>query len=138
MIDTLNFATYFSYTDNPLRIKMRYHHAPDYPLDIYYLMDSSKSLMEEKLVLSFGSLGTELKKKVSKLTRDLRLGFGSFVEKPVPPFIDYDPEKWVFLFKYLFTPMYIHTSSTFVNKFVSIFEEIRMRILIGKRTIMSL
>lgn len=79
---------------------MRYHHAPDYPLDIYYLMDSSNSLLMEKLTLSFGNLGAELKEKVSKITRDLQLGFGSFIEKPVQPFISYDPEKWVFLLQY--------------------------------------
>lgn len=72
---------------------MRYHQPPDYPLDIYYLMDSSNSLLLEKKTLSLGDLGSALKENVSKITRDLRLGFGSFIEKPVSPFISYDPDR---------------------------------------------
>lgn len=57
----------------------------DYPVDIYYLMDLSASMFDDLQMIK--NLGTTLSKEMAKLTSKFRLGFGSFVEKPVLPFI---------------------------------------------------
>uniref|UniRef100_A0A6Q2YE29 Integrin beta n=1 Tax=Esox lucius TaxID=8010 RepID=A0A6Q2YE29_ESOLU len=61
----------------------------DYPVDIYYLMDLSASLIDD--LERIKDLGSTLSKEMAKLTSKFRLGFGSFVEKPVLPFIKITP-----------------------------------------------
>jgi integrin beta 6 len=61
----------------------------DYPVDIYYLMDLSASMIDDLEMIK--DLGSTLSKEMAKLTSKFRLGFGSFVEKPVLPFIKITP-----------------------------------------------
>ncbi|KAM8934441.1 integrin beta-6 [Pelodytes ibericus] len=62
----------------------------DYPLDLYYLMDLSASMLDDLDTIK--ELGSSLSREMSKLTSNFQLGFGSFVEKPVLPFIKTVPK----------------------------------------------
>lgn len=57
----------------------------DYPVDIYYLMDLSASMIDDLEMIK--GLGSSLSQEMAKLTSKFRMGFGSFVEKPVLPYI---------------------------------------------------
>lgn len=70
-----------------------YSQAEDYPVDLYYLMDLSKSMLEDKQKLS--ALGELLVESMSKITSNFRLGFGSFVDKVVMPYVNTIPQAWV-------------------------------------------
>lgn len=72
------------------RIKFAYAQAEDYPIDLYYLMDLSKSMEDDKDKLS--SLGTLLVESMRKITSNFRLGFGSFVDKVVMPYVSTVPK----------------------------------------------
>ncbi|XP_043930678.1 integrin beta-6 [Protopterus annectens] len=63
----------------------------DYPVDLYYLMDLSASMKKD--LEEIKQLGSMLSEKMADLTSKFRLGFGSFVEKPVSPFIKITPEE---------------------------------------------
>ncbi|XP_064419812.1 integrin beta-6 isoform X2 [Latimeria chalumnae] len=63
----------------------------DYPVDLYYLMDLSASMNDDLDTIK--ELGSTLSKAMSNLTSKFRLGFGSFVEKPVSPFIKTSPHE---------------------------------------------
>uniref|UniRef100_A0A8C9ESC8 Integrin beta n=1 Tax=Pavo cristatus TaxID=9049 RepID=A0A8C9ESC8_PAVCR len=69
--------------EETIQIKVR--QSEDYPIDLYYLMDLSASMDDDLNTIK--ELGSTLSKEMSKLTSNFRLGFGSFVEKPVSPFI---------------------------------------------------
>ncbi|XP_021948062.1 integrin beta-PS isoform X1 [Folsomia candida] len=66
-------------------LNMQYAQAEDYPVDLYYLMDLSKSMEDDKEELS--NLGNLLSETMQNLTSNFRLGFGSFVDKVVMPFV---------------------------------------------------
>ncbi|KAJ8948573.1 hypothetical protein NQ318_007577 [Aromia moschata] len=66
-------------------IHMTYKQAQDYPLDLYYLMDLSSSMHDDKDNLS--RLGNKLAETMRRLTSNFRLGFGSFVDKVVMPYV---------------------------------------------------
>ena len=68
-----------------------YEQAEDYPVDLYYLMDLSKSMEDDKEKLS--SLGDLLSETMQKITSNFRLGFGSFVDKVVMPYVSTVPRK---------------------------------------------
>lgn len=70
---------------------MNYTQIEDYPLDLYYLMDLSFSLLELKKELS--DLGNLLAETMRNITSDFQLGYGSFIDKLVMPFVDMKPEK---------------------------------------------
>jgi len=70
-----------------------YSQAEDYPVDLYYLMDLSKSMEDDKKKLS--DLGQLLVESMSKITSNFRLGFGSFVDKVVMPYVNTVPKSWV-------------------------------------------
>ncbi|XP_020369391.1 integrin beta-3 isoform X1 [Rhincodon typus] len=57
----------------------------DYPVDIYYLMDLSFSMNDDLQTIQ--ELGTRVAEEMAKLTSNLQLGFGAFVDKPVSPYI---------------------------------------------------
>ncbi|KAL7744460.1 hypothetical protein ACLKA6_001838 [Drosophila palustris] len=60
-----------------------YSQAEDYPVDLYYLMDLSKSMEDDKEKLS--ALGDKLAETMKRITSNFRLGFGTFVHKvPMP------------------------------------------------------
>lgn len=70
---------------------MSYKQAEDYPVDLYYLMDLSKSMEDDKEKLS--KLGTLLAATMMNITSNFRLGFGSFVDKVVMPYVSTVPKK---------------------------------------------
>lgn len=61
----------------------------DYPVDIYYLMDLSNSMKDD--LLNIQSLGTKLATEMRKVTSNLRIGFGAFVDKPMSPYMYISP-----------------------------------------------
>ncbi|CAD5214572.1 unnamed protein product [Bursaphelenchus okinawaensis] len=73
------------------RFDVTFRQAVDYPVDLYYLMDLSYSMKDDKEKLS--QLGDLLAARMKEITKNFRLGFGSFVDKKVMPFIDPRKEK---------------------------------------------
>lgn len=74
-------------------LAVTFRQAEDYPVDLYYLMDLSNSMADDKDSLS--RLGTQLAEEMDKITRNFKLGFGSFVDKTVMPYVSTVPEKLV-------------------------------------------
>lgn len=70
---------------------MAYSQAEDYPIDLYYLMDLSKSMEDDKQTLSM--LGDTLTQAMKNITSNFRLGFGSFVDKVLMPYVSTVPDK---------------------------------------------
>lgn len=70
---------------DPFKLDVKFRLAEDYPVDLYYLMDLSKSMEDDKDKLA--SLGNLLAEQMVKITRNFRLGFGSFVDKTVMPYV---------------------------------------------------
>lgn len=70
---------------------VQYAQAEDYPVDLYYLMDLSKSMEDDKDKLSI--LGNLLAETMQNITKDFKLGFGSFVDKVVMPYVSTVPSK---------------------------------------------
>ena len=64
--------------------------AKQYPVDLYYLMDLSNSMSDDKETIV--KMGQELVFAVQNITRDFQIGFGSFVDKEVMPFISLVPQ----------------------------------------------
>ncbi|KAM7405943.1 hypothetical protein PAMP_000353 [Pampus punctatissimus] len=71
--------------------QVKIQHTEDYPVDIYYLMDLSASMIDDLEMIK--DLGSSLSMEMAKLTSKFRMGFGSFVEKPVLPFITITEEE---------------------------------------------
>uniref|UniRef100_A0A0N5AQW1 Integrin beta n=1 Tax=Syphacia muris TaxID=451379 RepID=A0A0N5AQW1_9BILA len=63
-----------------------YRQAVDYPVDLYYLMDLSYSMTDDKANLA--KLGDALGERMKNITKNFRLGFGSFIDKSLKPFVD--------------------------------------------------
>lgn len=72
-------------------ITLQYKQVVDYPVDLYYLMDLSKSMQDDKAKLA--ELGNKLATNMQGITSNFRLGFGSFVDKVSLPFVSTVPEK---------------------------------------------
>lgn len=62
-----------------------------YPVDLYYLVDVSASMHNN--IEKLNSVGNDLSKKMAFFSRDFRLGFGSYVDKTVSPYISIHPER---------------------------------------------
>ncbi|XP_061442806.1 integrin beta-8 isoform X2 [Rhineura floridana] len=60
-----------------------------YPVDLYYLVDVSASM--DKNIEKLNSVGSDLSQKMENISIDLRLGFGSYVDKTVSPYISIHP-----------------------------------------------
>uniref|UniRef100_H2ZUX0 Integrin beta n=1 Tax=Latimeria chalumnae TaxID=7897 RepID=H2ZUX0_LATCH len=75
----------------PQTFELKFKRAEDYPIDLYYLMDLSYSMKDD--LENVKSLGTALMVEMRKITSDFRIGFGSFVEKTVMPYISTTPAK---------------------------------------------
>ncbi|XP_016949132.1 integrin beta-PS isoform X2 [Drosophila biarmipes] len=67
------------------KLKVSYSQAVGYPVDLYYLMDLSKSMEDDKEKLS--KLGNKLSIAMKNITSNFRLGFGSFVDKVLMPYV---------------------------------------------------
>ncbi|XP_030569607.1 integrin beta-PS isoform X1 [Drosophila novamexicana] len=72
-------------------LDVSYSQAEDYPVDLYYLMDLSKSMEDDKEKLS--ALGDKLSETMKRITSNFRLGFGSFVDKVLMPYVSTIPKK---------------------------------------------
>ncbi|XP_055305267.1 integrin beta-PS isoform X2 [Sitodiplosis mosellana] len=72
------------------RLNIQYSQAQDYPVDLYYLMDLSKSMEDDKKSLS--RLGKDLSAAMQNITSNFRLGFGSFVDKVLMPYVSTVPK----------------------------------------------
>uniref|UniRef100_A0A8C6P9N9 Integrin beta n=1 Tax=Nothobranchius furzeri TaxID=105023 RepID=A0A8C6P9N9_NOTFU len=75
----------------PQSFNLTFKRAEDYPIDLYYLMDLSYSMKDD--LENVKNLGTSLMLEMTKITSDFRIGFGSFVEKTVMPYISTTPAK---------------------------------------------
>ena len=71
-------------------VPIHYRRAQDYPMDLYYLMDLSCTMNKYKKIL--GVVGKELADTLQKVTSNFRIGFGSFVDKPIMPFSAFSTE----------------------------------------------
>lgn len=69
------------------RLEFKFAQAADYPVDLYYVMDLSGSMRPYRDHLSI--LGVKLAETMKKLTKNFRLGFGSFVDKAIYPFASF-------------------------------------------------
>lgn len=82
----------YQYTlDEKHNIKISYSQAEGYPVDLYYLMDLSKSMEDDKAKLS--TLGDKLSETMKRITNNFHLGFGSFVDKVLMPYVSTIPKK---------------------------------------------
>lgn len=86
-----SLTNYFSIPDEAHNLDFFYEQAQDYPVDLYYLMDLSKSMEDDKEKLS--ALGDLLAATMQNITSNFRLGFGSFVDKVVMPYVSTVPRK---------------------------------------------
>jgi len=76
--------------NEPFNITLKYARAEN-PLDLYYLMDLSNSMKDDKETLQ--SLGRSLEETMRTFTSDFKLGFGSFIDKTVRPYTSNLPSK---------------------------------------------
>lgn len=81
--------TSFCPPDDSKIFSLQVRQVEDYPVDIYYLMDLSFSMKDD--LSSIQTLGTKLASQMRKLTSNLRIGFGAFVDKPVSPYMFISP-----------------------------------------------
>lgn len=75
---------------------MEFKQAKDYPMDLYYLMDISCTMLKHKTSVS--RVGRKLASKIQATTKDFRIGFGSYVDKETIPFSNYK-FKYVVLYR---------------------------------------
>ncbi|NXY46945.1 ITB2 protein, partial [Ceuthmochares aereus] len=75
----------------PAVFEVKFRRAMGYPIDLYYLMDLSYSMLDD--LEKVKKLGGELLKALESTTPSRRIGFGSFVDKTVLPFVNTHPEK---------------------------------------------
>ncbi|XP_076062859.1 integrin beta-PS-like isoform X2 [Oratosquilla oratoria] len=75
----------------PFNISLKYRRIKDYPVDLYFLMDLSRSMKRDKK--NIAALGSKLAQTMRKMTSQFRLGFGSFVDKLALPFMSMATEK---------------------------------------------
>ncbi|XP_062899816.1 integrin beta-8 [Mobula hypostoma] len=69
------------------------HQLRNYPVDLYHLVDTSASMVTNLERLH--SMGYSLSRRMAKYSSDFQFGFGSFVDKPVSPFINIHPDKLI-------------------------------------------
>lgn len=77
----------------PATVKVVVKMPENYPVDLYYLMDLSGSMVED--LKKFPALGESIAKEMKNITSNFRLGFGGFVDKPRAPYIDTQPQSLV-------------------------------------------
>ncbi|NWI60925.1 ITB2 protein, partial [Calyptomena viridis] len=75
----------------PAEFEVKFRRAMGYPIDLYYLMDLSYSMLDD--LEKVKKLGGELLRALESTTPSRRIGFGSFVDKTVLPFVNTHPEK---------------------------------------------
>ncbi|KAM8967372.1 integrin beta-8 [Pelodytes ibericus] len=70
---------------------LRVQRLEKYPVDLYYLVDVSASM--QKSIEKLNNIGFDLSQKMANYSNDIRFGFGSFVDKPVSPYISIHPQR---------------------------------------------
>uniref|UniRef100_A0A673M6L5 Integrin beta n=1 Tax=Sinocyclocheilus rhinocerous TaxID=307959 RepID=A0A673M6L5_9TELE len=65
--------------------KTSFKRAVGYPIDLYYLMDLSYSMKDD--LEQIKTLGQKILKKLKDITDTVRIGFGSFVDKEMLPYV---------------------------------------------------
>uniref|UniRef100_A0A5K3FUD4 Integrin beta n=1 Tax=Mesocestoides corti TaxID=53468 RepID=A0A5K3FUD4_MESCO len=73
-----------------LKTDFTFQSISDYPVDIYFLVDQSYTMRDDLETVS--RLTKDIANSFTAVTKDLRMGFGAFVDKPVFPFIVPTPE----------------------------------------------
>lgn len=63
----------------------------NYPLDLYYIMDFSKSMDPHKSDLV--NIAEDLIDALTANTKNFRIGFGSFIDKRTLPFVSSEPNQ---------------------------------------------
>ncbi|XP_062975640.1 integrin beta-7 [Elgaria multicarinata webbii] len=71
---------------------VRFRRAEGYPVDLYYLMDLSYSMKDD--LENIKRLGSDLLAALRDVTTSVKIGFGSFVDKTVLPYVSTAPSKW--------------------------------------------
>lgn len=79
---------------------LKIHPLKKYPVDLYYLVDVSASMHNN--IEKLNSIGNDLSRKMALFSHDFRLGFGSYVDKTVSPYISIHPERIHNQCRYLF------------------------------------
>ncbi|XP_056375705.1 integrin beta-8 [Hyla sarda] len=70
---------------------LRMQRLEKYPVDLYYLVDVSASMFAT--IEKINNIGSDLSQKMADFSHDIRFGFGSFVDKPVSPYISIHPDR---------------------------------------------
>ncbi|XP_029179548.2 integrin beta-1 [Acropora millepora] len=70
---------------NPAKFTLTVRPAENYPVDLYYLMDMSSSMKDD--LGNLRSLAGQMATTMKEITSNFKLGFGSFVDKAVSPFV---------------------------------------------------
>lgn len=73
------------------KVEIKYRRALAYPVDLYYLMDLSNSMKDDKQQLEIVS--HDLAEALNNLTDQYQIGFGSFVDKVLLPYTD--KKRWL-------------------------------------------
>ncbi|KAM3916227.1 integrin beta-2 [Leptodactylus fuscus] len=71
--------------------EVKFRRAEGYPVDLYYLMDLSYSMFDD--LQNVKNLGNQLLEALNRITKSAQIGFGSFVDKTVLPFVSTHPEQ---------------------------------------------
>ncbi|XP_053326698.1 integrin beta-2 [Spea bombifrons] len=70
--------------------KVKFRRAEGYPVDLYYLMDLSYSMVDD--LKNVKKLGSDLLQALNSFTKSVQIGYGSFVDKTVLPYVSTHPE----------------------------------------------
>eukprot|EP00117_Sycon_ciliatum_P023626 scpid49462/ scgid3434/ Integrin beta-5 len=73
-----------------MKLQVQLRRAPNYPLDVYYLMDHTLSFESDLQVLQNDA--EAIVSSVKLASRNARLGFGAFVDKPIQPYVITQPQ----------------------------------------------
>ncbi|KAJ8954366.1 hypothetical protein NQ318_011039 [Aromia moschata] len=91
---TLQNKLFSSANDDPIQLRpqrIQLSQAENYPVDLYYIMDLSASMEQHRKKL--GTLGVKLAEALKNITNNVRIGFGSFIDKVDLPFVSTFPDK---------------------------------------------
>ncbi|KAJ7999130.1 hypothetical protein DPEC_G00212210 [Dallia pectoralis] len=69
----------------PVSFDVSFKRAEGYPIDLYYLMDLSFSMMDDLNTIK--NLGQDILSTLENFTKKVRIGFGSFVDKVALPYV---------------------------------------------------
>ncbi|XP_023696608.1 integrin beta-7 [Paramormyrops kingsleyae] len=69
----------------PMTFNVEFKRAEGYPIDLYYLMDLSYSMKDD--LGNIKNLGQKILDNLLRVTRKVRIGFGSFVDKVSMPYV---------------------------------------------------